>query len=33
MPIAALLIIICVGIFIALRTLTTVWKRRMEEKE
>jgi len=31
MPIAALLIMICVGIFAVFRTLTAVWKRRMEE--
>lgn len=33
MPIAALLIIICVGIFVALRSLTALWRRRMEERE
>ena len=33
MPIAALMIIICVGIFIALRTLTAFWKKRSEEEE
>ena len=31
MPIAALLIIICVGLFALFRTLTSVWKRRSEE--
>jgi len=33
MPIAALLIIICVGVFVAMRTLTAYWKRRNEEEE
>ena len=32
-PIAALLILICVGVFVLLRTLTAIWKRRMEEAE
>lgn len=32
MPIAALLIIICVGIFIAMRMLTSIWKKRSEEE-
>jgi molybdate/tungstate transport system permease protein len=33
MPIAALLIVICVGIFVIMRTLTAYWKRRNEEEE
>lgn len=33
MPIAALMIIICVGIFITLRTLTVFWKKRSEEED
>lgn len=33
LPVAALLIVICVGIFIALRILVALWKRRMEELE
>jgi len=31
MPIAALLILICIGIFILFRVLIAFWKRRMEE--
>jgi molybdate/tungstate transport system permease protein len=33
MPVAALLILICVGVFILLRTFTAIWKRRMEGME
>ena len=32
MPVAALLILVCVGIFALFRTLTAVWKSRMEER-
>lgn len=32
MPVAALLIIVCVGIFAVFRTLTAVWKGRLEER-
>lgn len=32
LPVAALLIIVCVVIFVALRTTTAIWKRRMEEE-
>ena len=32
MPVAALLIIVCVGIFAVFRTLTAVWKCRLEER-
>jgi len=33
MPVAALLIVICVSIFIVTRTLTAIWKRRQEEPQ
>jgi molybdate/tungstate transport system permease protein len=33
MPVAALLILICVGVFVLLRTFTAIWKRRMEGME